>query len=58
MEKVQSNSIDKKQNTLKYSKNDKSSTLPHPSDDHERLRKINTVCNFYKKKGLSTRPDR
>ena len=28
MEKVQWNSIDKKQNGLKYSKNDKSSTLP------------------------------
>ena len=28
MEKVQSNSIDKKQNGLKCSKNDKSSTLP------------------------------
>ena len=28
MEKVQLNSIDKKQNGLKYSKNDKSSTLP------------------------------
>ena len=28
MEKVQSNSIDKKQNGLKYAKNDKSSTLP------------------------------
>ena len=28
MEKVQRNSIDKKQNGLKYSKNDKSSTLP------------------------------
>ena len=28
MEKVQFNSIDKKQNELKYSKNDKSSTLP------------------------------
>ena len=27
MEKVQRNSIDKKQNGLKYSKNDKSSTL-------------------------------
>ena len=30
MEKVQWNSIDKKQNGLKYSKNDKSSTLPLP----------------------------
>ena len=29
MEKVQWNSIDKKENGLKYSKNDKSSTLPH-----------------------------
>ena len=29
MEKVHWNSIDKKQNGLKYSKNDKSSTLPH-----------------------------
>ena len=28
MEKAQWNSIDKKQNGLKYSKNDKSSTLP------------------------------
>ena len=28
MEKVQWNSTDKKQNGLKYSKNDKSSTLP------------------------------
>ena len=28
MEKVQWNSIDKKQNGFKYSKNDKSSTLP------------------------------
>ena len=28
MEEVQWNSIDKKQNGLKYSKNDKSSTLP------------------------------
>ena len=28
MEKVQWSSIDKKQNGLKYSKNDKSSTLP------------------------------
>ena len=28
MEKVQLNSIDKKQNGLKYSKNNKSSTLP------------------------------
>ena len=28
MEKVQWNSIDKKQNVLKYSKNDKSSTHP------------------------------
>ena len=28
MEKVQWNSIDKNQNGLKYSKNDKSSTLP------------------------------
>ena len=28
MEKVQLNSIDKKRNGLKYSKNDKSSTLP------------------------------
>ena len=28
MEKVQWNSIDKKQNGLKYSKNDKSSTIP------------------------------
>ena len=28
MEKVQWNSIDKKQNGLKYSKNDKSSTVP------------------------------
>ena len=24
----------------------------------QQLRKINTVCNFYKKKGLSTRHDR
>ena len=28
MEKVQWNAIDKKQNRLKYSKNEKSSTLP------------------------------
>ena len=28
MEKVEGNSIDKKQNELKYSKHDKSSTLP------------------------------
>ena len=33
MEKVQWISIDKKQNGLKYSKNDKSSTLPRPIDD-------------------------
>ena len=32
MEKVQWNSIDKKQNGLKYSKNDKSSTLPGSFD--------------------------
>ena len=30
MEKVQWNSIDKKPNRLKYSKNDESSTLPRP----------------------------
>ena len=34
MEKVQQNSIDKKQNRLKYSKNDKSSTLPRYSIDN------------------------
>ena len=33
MEKVQWNSIDKKQNGLKYSKNDKSSTLPRRSKE-------------------------
>ena len=32
MEKVEWNSIDKKQNVLKYSKNDKSSTLPRQSE--------------------------
>ena len=31
MEKIQRNSINKKQNGLKYSKNDKSSTLPRKS---------------------------
>ena len=33
MEKVQWNSIDKKQNGLKYSKNDKSSTIPCPMNN-------------------------
>ena len=37
MEKVQWNLIDKKQNGLKYSKNDKSSTLP-------RLLGMNSKC--------------
>ena len=40
MEKVQWNSIDKKQNGLKYSKKDKSSTLPRwrpLTDLHEPL---------------------
>ena len=35
MEKVQWNSIDKKQNGLKYSKNDKSSTLPRGEERRE-----------------------
>ena len=34
MEKVQFNSINKKQNGLKYSKNDKSSTLPCPTENY------------------------
>ena len=36
------------------------STTEEPQNEErsQRLRKINTVCNFYKKKGLSTRHDR
>ena len=42
MEKVQWNSIDKKQNGLKYSKNDKSSTLPRNNNKHN-------IAVFYNK---------
>ena len=38
MEKVQRNSIDKKQNGLKYPKNDKSSTLPRHSNNKNEIR--------------------
>ena len=31
---------------------------PQNEERRQRLRKINAVCNFYKKKGLSTRHDR
>ena len=31
---------------------------PQNEERRQRLRKINTVCNFYQKKGLSTRHDR
>ena len=39
MEKVQWNSIDKKQNGLKYSKNDESSTLPRKTNNNDLLEK-------------------
>ena len=42
MEKVQWNSIDKKQNALKYSKNGKSSTLPRNSDEDPRYCSVTT----------------
>ena len=43
MEKVQWNSIDKTQNGLKYSKNDKSSTLPPYNNNKQ------NVVIFFKK---------
>ena len=44
MEKVQWNSIDKKQNGLKYSKNDESSTLPRSKYNNKQAK----VFNFSK----------
>ena len=43
MEKVQWNSIDKKQNGLKYSENDKSSTLPVSGIDYDTKYNINNL---------------
>ena len=44
MEKEQWNSIDKKQNGLKYSKNDKSSTLPGGLDLKYTKNMLATQC--------------
>ena len=47
MEKVQWNSIDKKQNGLKYSKNYKSSTLPRGSNVKEMKFEQNNVSEAW-----------
>ena len=46
MEKVQWNSINKKQNCLKYSKNDKSSTLPRSYTPNIKIIRSLQNCNI------------
>ena len=51
MEKVQWNSINKKQNGLRYSKNDKSSTLPSyillkPNINNNQVKNEMNVCDI------------
>ena len=57
MEKVQWNSIDKKQNGLKYSKNDKSSTLPRNTSGAQHFYpiKITTTWNALPSEVVSSR---
>ena len=48
MEKVQWISIDKKQNGLKYSKNDKSSTLPRYFEEETNRRNVEEIKELTK----------